>query len=359
MDSSARRTPRKGKTGGRQKPPARRPHTSTETQTLTCVRFLWHSHSWRCAFSCLYTLRPRRISGSQRPTVPVASILCITTISSPHFVNPPRSTLHNIPRRPCISACNPGRNASICSHGSHTALTCNSTSPICNRCPIANPLTSNPSVVTFSRTIPGVSSKTSKVSRSINKTCRFPCGRACAHPSSPRLPALELHATLPSPPAASALETSESLLPPLNLPPPNFVAEPFRYPSETACLQTESYPQLHTPSATQHSVYLRWQSLQAYVHRSLRSNLQPASFPRAALLRRQCAPPPPSRESLFPFRISPDIPPRPSPRTRSLQPSTSSSPASGSRAPPPPALRPDQNPPAPESPAFPDLPVGN
>src|SRR6266849_6039025 len=302
MDSSARRTPRKGKTGGRQKPPARRPHTSTETQTLTCVRFLWHSHSWLCAFSCLYTVRPRRISGSQLPTVPVASILCITTISSPHFVNPPRSTLHNIPRRPCISACNPGRNASICSHGSHTALTCNSTSPICNRCPIANPLTSNPSVVTFSRTIPGVSSKTSKVSRSINKTCRFPCGRACAHPSSPRLPALELHATLPSPPAASALETSESLLPPLNLPPPNFVA---------------------------------------------------------ALLRRQCAPPPPSRESLFPFRISPDIPPRPSPRTRSLQPSTSSSPASGSRAPPPPALRPDQNPPAPESPAFPYLPAGN
>jgi hypothetical protein len=116
---------------------------------------------------------------------PYVPTMRVTTILSPRFSNPPRTTLHNIPLRPCIAACKPGLSASICSHGSHTALTCNSTPPICSRCPIANPLTSKPSVVTFSRTIPGASSNTSNVYRSISKICRLPCGRAWAHPSKP------------------------------------------------------------------------------------------------------------------------------------------------------------------------------
>src|SRR5580700_2412461 len=83
-----------------------------------------------------------------------------------------------------------------------------------------------------------------------------------------RPPLRALPSTPPSAPVALALETNESPWPPLNLPPPNFVAGPSQYLFDSASLRTESSPQLHTPFAVQRSAYSPWWSRQA---RALRS----------------------------------------------------------------------------------------
>src|SRR5258707_1161058 len=152
---------------------------------------------------------------------------------------------------------------------------------------------------------------------------------------------------------------SPSNNPSLNLPQPSFVAEAFRYPSGNACLRTESSSRHHTPSAAQSSGCFPRRSHQARVLHWLQSYLPPASFPRAALLRRSRLLLPTIRESLSQSQTSPGIRPRPSPRTRLPLPSTSVSPALSFQPPRPPAPRPDQIPPAPEPPAFPDRPAGN
>ena len=174
-------------------------------------------------------------------------------MASPCFTTPPRNTRHNIPRRPCNSAIKPARIFSISSHGSHTALTSNSTLPTCSRCPTDSAFTFSPSVVMFSLVIPGARSIVRSVSMSINNTCRFPPGRACAHPS---MPAFSITRTSWSSCIArrrfGARNKCKILAIHSNPPPRKSSVRVVRCPFGTACHQSEFSRRLDRPSLTPH-----------------------------------------------------------------------------------------------------------